>query len=117
MFVKTSLRHRLVCFEDSVGITLLAFVCLLTFPQSLSSLILRSCLEFFSTTNNICIFWHSKFQQVSTHAFCSRDDILTQEWNCTSPANLSKCIETATTLSTNTSIEWNLLKQASCIVF
>ena len=45
------------------------------FSQSLSSHILCSCLDILSTTNNLCNFWHSKLQQVSTYAFCSWDDI------------------------------------------
>ena len=48
------------------------------FSQSLSSHTLCSCLEILSTTNNLCNFWKSKFQQVSTDAFCSWDDIFTQ---------------------------------------
>ena len=76
------------------------------FSQSLSSHTLCSCLEILSTTNNLCNFWHSKFQQVSTYAFCSWDDILTQKWNCSSPNILWKCTEFPST-STNTSIVWN----------
>ena len=78
------------------------------FFQCLSSHTLCSCLEILSTTNNFCNFWHSKFQQVSTYAFCSWDDILTQKWNCKSPDNLCKCTKSPSTLSTNTSKEWNL---------
>ena len=78
------------------------------FSQSLSSHTLCSCLDILSTTNNLCNFWHSKFQQVSTYAFCSWDDIFTQKWNCSSPNNLCKCTESSSTLSTNTSLEWNL---------
>ena len=119
MFVKMSLRDRLICFADFVGMTLLEFRFLLPavrlrlpspnyFSQSLSSHTLCSCLDILSTTNNICNFWHSKFQQVSTYASCSQDDIFTQKWNCSSPNNLCKCTESSSTLSTNTSIEWNL---------
>ena len=78
------------------------------FSQSMSSHILCSCLEFPFTTNNLCKFWRSKLKQVSTYAFCSWDDIFTQKWNCSFPNNLSKCTESLPTLSTNTSIEWNL---------
>ena len=81
--------------------------------QSLSSHTLCSCLDILSTTNNLCIFWHSKFQQVSTYAFCSWDDIFTQKWNCSSPNNLCKCNESPSTLSTNTSIVWNLFLSLS----
>ena len=78
------------------------------FSQSPSSHTLCSCLDILSTTNNLCNFWHSKFQQVSTYAFCSWDDKLTQKWNCSSANKLCKCTESPSTLSTNTSIVWNL---------
>ena len=78
------------------------------FSQSLSSHTLCSCLEILSTTNNLGNFWHSKFQQVSTYAFCSWDDIFTPKWNCSSPINLCKCTESPSTFSINTSIERNL---------
>ena len=78
------------------------------FPQSLSSHTLWSSLEFLSSTNSLCNLWRSKIQQVSTYAFCSWYDIFTQKWNCSSPNNLCKCTESSTTLSTNTSIVWNL---------
>ena len=78
------------------------------FSQSLSSHILRSCLEILSTTNNLCNFWHSKLQQASNYAFCSWYDILTQKWNCSSPNILCKFTKSPSTLSTNTCIEWNL---------
>ena len=78
------------------------------FSQSLSSHTLCSSLEILSNTNNLCNFWHSKFQQVSTYAFCSWDDIITQKWNCSSPNNLCKFTESPCTLSIKTSTEWNL---------
>ena len=78
------------------------------FYQSLSSHTLRSCREIFSISKNICNSWHSNFQKVSTHSICSRDDIFTQKGNCGSPNNLCKCTESPSTLSTNTSIVWNL---------
>ena len=78
------------------------------FSQSVSSHTICSCLDILSTTNNICNFWHSKFQQVSTYAFCSWDDVFPQKFNWSSPNNLCKCTESSSTLSTNTSIEWNL---------
>ena len=63
------------------------------FSQSLFSHTLCSCLETFSTTNNLCNFCRSKFQQVSTYACCSWDDIFTQKKNCSSPKYLCKCTE------------------------
>ena len=63
------------------------------FSQSLSSHTLCSCLEILSTTNSICSFWHSKFQQISTHAFCSWDDKFTQYWICGSPNNFESALK------------------------
>ena len=120
MFVKMSLRDRLICYADSVGMTPLAWLpsaygsLLLPatttqlFSQSLSSHTLYNCLENLPTTNNLCNFWHSNFQQVSTYAFCSWDDKFMQKRNCSSHNNLCKRNESSSTLSTNTSLEWNL---------
>ena len=83
------------------------------FSQSLSYHTLCSCLDILSTTNNLWNFWHSKFQQVRTYAFCSWDNIFTQKWNCSSPNNLYKWTETPPTLSTNTSIECKLYLSSS----
>ena len=103
MFVKTSLRDRLVCFANFVGMNLLALRFLLPsclsyasslpptapfkqlFSQSPSSHTLCSCLEVLSTTNNLCNFLHSKFQQVSTYAFRRWDDIFTQKGTAVVP--------------------------------
>ena len=95
---------------------MLEWVCLQFFPatitqlftQSFSSYTLRSYLEIFSSTNKLCNFWRSQFQQVSTHALCSWGVIIPQKWNCGSAKNLCKCTESPSTLSTNTSTEWNL---------
>ena len=86
------------------------------FFQSLLSHTLCSCLENLSNTNDLLYFRHSKFQQISTYAFCSWYDIFRQKWNCSSPINLCKCTESSTTLSTDTSIVESLLvlKQPSC---
>ena len=120
MFVKLSLRDRLICSVDLVEMTLLAVLLLppvhLRLPspspscffQSLLSHTLCSRLEILSTTNNLCDLWHSKFQQVSTYAFCSWNDIFTQKRNCSSPKNLCKSPKSPSTLSTNTAIVWNL---------
>ena len=78
------------------------------FSQSLSAHTLCSSLEFLSTNNSLRNFWHSKIQQVSTYSFCCWNDICMQKWNYSSPNNLCKCTESPCTLSTNTSIEWNL---------
>ena len=66
-----------------------------------------SCFDVFSTTNNICKFYYSNFQRVSIHAFFSWENVLTQEWICSCPSNLSKCTEKPSGLSTKTSIERN----------
>ena len=95
------------CWNDSARTFFLATSTQL-FSQILSSHSLCNCLEIISTTNNLCNFWHGKFQQVSAYAFCSWDDIFTQKRNCSSPNNLCKCTESPSTVSTNTSVEWNL---------
>ena len=95
------------CWNDS-ACTLFPATTTQLFCHSLSSHTLCHNLEFFSTTNNNCNFWHSKFQQVSTNAFCSWDDLFTQKGNCSSANNLCNCTDTPPTVSTNTSIEWNL---------
>ena len=77
------------------------------FFQSLLSHTLCSRLGILSTTINLCDFWLSKFQLVSTYAFCSWDDIFTQKWNCSSPNNLCKSPKSPSPLSTNHSIVWN----------
>ena len=115
MFFKMSLRDRLVCFAEFVGMTVLAcltsmvaFPFLLPLPNcflSLSSHTYRGCL---STINNLCNLWHNKFKQGSTQTFCSWDDQFTQKWICGSPDNLCKCTESPSTLLTNTSEKWNL---------
>ena len=81
------------------------------FSQSLSSHNLCSCLDVLSTTNHLCNFWHNQFQQVSTYAFCSWDveflrknGVAVLPLTCASTPNP----ESLSTLSTNTSIEWNL---------
>ena len=101
----------MICFPVFVGMTLLAVLFLLPLPNSflcLSSHTLCSCLETLSTTENLCNFWRSKFQQVSSYAFWSWVNIFTQKWNCRSPKYLCKCTESSSTLSTKTSIEKNL---------
>ena len=73
------------------------------FFQSLLSHALCSRLEILSTTNNLCDFWHSKLQQVSTYVFCSWDDIFTQKYSCSPPNNLSKSPKSPSPLSSNRS--------------
>ena len=107
------------CLNDSAG-TPFPAATNQPFSRSLSSTVFCSCLEFLSTTTNLCTFWRSKIQQVTSYAFCSWVDKFTQKWSCSSPNNLCKCTESSSTLSTNTSIEWKLqfvLKQPSCNVF
>ena len=102
----TDLFCRL-CWNDTARSPFPATTTLL-FSESLSSHTLCSCLETLSTANSLCNFWHSNFQQISTHAFCSRDDIFTRKQYCNSLNNLCKCTKSMSTLSTNTSIEWSL---------
>ena len=77
------------------------------FFQSVLSHTLCRRLEILSTTKNLCYFWHSKFQQISTYSFCSWDDIFTQKWNWSSPNNLCKSSKSPSSLSSNRSIVWN----------
>ena len=95
------------CWNESARTPFLATTTQL-FSQSLCSHTPCSFLEVLSTTNKLCSFWHSKFQQVSTYAFCSWDYIFKQKWKCSSPNNFRKCTESPSKLSTNTSIEWNV---------
>ena len=128
MLVKMSLRNRLDCLVDFVGKILLRLLhpCLpyasshpptapftQLFFQSLLSNTLCRRLERFSTANNLSNLWYSKFQQVSTYAFCSWDDILTQKRNCSSPNTLCKCTESPSPLSSKPSIVWNLYLSSS----
>ena len=89
--------------------------------QSSSSHNLDQSLEFFSTANNLRNFWRSKIQQVSTHKFSSRDDIITQKRNYGSFNTLLKRPESPSTLLTKTSKQWNLssrvLEEPSCNIF
>ena len=111
MFVKMSLRDRLDCLVDFVGMILLCLLRLL-FPiyffQSFLSHSLYRRLERFSSTKNLSHLWRSKLEHVSTDAFCRRDDIFTQKRNCCSSNNLCKIPKAPSPLSSNRSIEWNL---------
>ena len=119
MFVKISLRDRLVCFADFVGMTLLAcrtlmapFLFLLPLPNCFLSVCLptlfAAVLKFFlPQTTSASPGTANSNKSAPTH-MCSWDDIFTQKWNCSSLNNLCKCTESPPTLSTNTFIEWNL---------
>ena len=101
--VKTSLRDRLICFADFVGMTLLAVLFLLP----LLTCFVRVCLPtLFAAVFKFVLPLTTSAKCCA--AFCSWDDIFTQKWNCSSPNILCKCTESPSTLSTNTSIEWNL---------
>ena len=96
-----------ICWKDS-ACSLFPATTTQLFSQTLFSHNLCSCLKILSTTNNLFNFWRSKIQQVSEYGFCSCDVIFTQEWNSGFLNNLCKCTESPFTLSTNTSLEWNL---------
>ena len=72
-FKRMSHRDRLVCFADFVGLICLhSFFCYhyqLT-SRSFWSTLLQLSWNFF-TTNNICNFWHSKFQQAEPTRFAA----------------------------------------------
>ena len=74
------------------------------FSQNLFPTFFAAVVEFLNF-NNLCIFWRSKFQQVRTDRFCSWNDLFAQNWKSGSPNNL--CTESLSTLTTNTSAEWN----------
>ena len=100
------------CWNDS-ACSLFSATTTQLFSRNLFSHTFCSCLQILSTTNNLCFFWHCKFQQITTHAFCFWDDVFTQEWNCGSPIKWCKCTGTAPTFSTNTFVEWNLYLSSS----
>ena len=64
-------NFRLECFS-------FAFHLQVVFSVS-SSYAFGSSFQIFLSTNNISYLWHRKFQQISTHAFCSWDDLFSQE--------------------------------------
>ena len=97
------------CWNDS-GLSVFCVTTIKMFSQSLS---LGNFYEILSTTQNLCEFWCSIFQQVSTYGFCSWDDIFTQKWKCCSHKSLSKRTESLSTLSTNNSIERNFYLSCS----
>ena len=78
VYLRPTALIRRVCWNDTADSPSLAITFQL-FSQNLSSRTLCSCLEIHSTTNNFCSFWRSKFQQVSTYAFCSWVDKFTQK--------------------------------------
>ena len=108
MFVEMSLRDRLVSsavffWNDSAGLFyvygchLLPATTTRLFTQNLSSHAFYTCLETSNTTNNLCNFYHSKRPQVSTHEFCSWNDVLVQNWRNGFRNKLCNCTETTPT--------------------
>ena len=98
MFVKMSFRDRVTCFPDSVGMILPALRFLLPLPNCFPKVFPAGLIFFLPLT---------------TSAICISVDIFTQKWNCNSSNNLRKCTGSSSTLSTNTSIEWNLYLSGS----
>ena len=76
-----SLRDRLLRFKLLIG---------KLFSQCLSFYAFGSSFETFISANIISYLWHCKLQQISTHAFCSWDDIFSPERNGSSHNNLRK---------------------------
>ena len=127
MIEKMSLRDRLDCLVDFVGMILLCLLpsCLphasslpptapfrlqLPSPNSFfricfSTLFAADLNDFLPliTSPISC----SKLQHVSTYAFCRWDDIFTQTWNCSSPNILCESPKSPSTLSSKPSIVWN----------
>ena len=122
MFVKMSLRDRLVCFAGFVGMNLLACrlpitlflfllplpkyflgVCLATFFAAVLKLFLPITTSAISGTANSNKSAPTRFAAGTIFFY-----FFTQKWNCRSLNNLCKCTESPSTFSTNPSIEWNL---------
>ena len=72
------------------------------FSQCLSSDAFGSSFEIFLSATNISYLWHCKFQQISTHAFCSWDDKIFQDKNGGSPNNLRMSSKSTPSLKSNT---------------
>ena len=93
-----SLRDRLFCFKLLTGMLATSKL----FSQCLFSYVFGSSSETFLPANNISYLWHCKLQQISTHAFCSWEDIFSQERNGGSPNTLRKGSKTTPSLTSNT---------------
>ena len=104
------LCDRLFCPADFFAMALLAPLFLLPLPNCFLRVCLprlfAAALKFFLPRRSSA--FSGKLQQVSTHAFCSWDDILTQKGNCGSPKRLCTCTESPPTMWTNSSLELNL---------
>ena len=112
MFVKMSLRDRMICVADFVGMTLLAVLFLLTLPNCFLRVCLptlfAAVLKFFLPLTTSAISGTANSNKSAPSLFAARTIFFTQKWNCCSPKNSCKCTESSSTLSTNTSIERNL---------
>ena len=122
MFVKKSLRDRLDCLVDFVGMILLRLLlpCLPTALRLPSpNCFLRVCFPtlFAAVLNDFRPLITSPISGtananisaplISTYASCRWDNIFTQKGNCSSPNNLCKSPKTPFSLSTNHSVVWN----------
>ena len=110
IFLKISLRDLLVCVESFVGKALLSVFLSLPLPNCF----LRVCLRSFTllswnffATNNLCNLWRCKFQQSNSNVW-QPDVISTEKWKYSSLNTLYKCAKFSSTVSTNTSVNWNL---------
>ena len=106
------LRDRLFRFKFSTGMFLF---CLPLRRCFLKSVILRfwQQFEFFLSAIEISYLCHCIVQQISTHAFCSRDGIFSQEKNGSSPNNLRRSSKTTPSLTSNTFLVGKF-KSVSC---
>ena len=68
--------------------------------------LLAAVLNLFFSTNNISYHWHRNLQQISSHAFCSWNNILCQERYGSFLNNLCKSSETTALLASNTTTVW-----------
>ena len=112
IFVKVSLSDRLVGFTVLVGMTLLAVFVLLPIPNCLLKICLPTffapVLKYFLTPTVCAFSGTADSNGLAPNRFDADTLPLRNIWNSCCPNNFSKCTLSLPTLSTNTSIEWNL---------
>ncbi len=107
-----SLRDRLICFADFVGLTLLALRFLLPQPNCFLKVCLATLFAavwiFFLPLTTSAISGTANSNKSAPTRFAAGTIYFTQKRNCSSPNTVCKCSESPSPLSTNTSIQWNL---------
>ena len=116
-------RDRLECYAEFLGMnTPACFTVKFAFRSAipLPYCSLRVCLstdfaavsQFFHQQKSLD-FLAKEIPTFSAHLFCSRDDIYTLQWNCSSTSNFCKCTKSSSTVLTNRYIKWNLHSSTS----